>query len=242
MEGYLSILLLSYSISSSALESPGLLLSYSIIIHTITHNHHTNNNTSFHSKYQQSNTGTYCLERGVNVPVAWENRDRANSAVVRRYATQPLRNWLAQLQQKQLRAALKLEVALQRKDCALAVAHHNNRKKQLASLQSKGRSIMAYESLEAHCASLLTSGSGQGSLKAEEVVLSAEGLGRGNSVKLLDFQVVGVVRTAIREEDGGGVGGGGGGGNFSKGERVKVAVMSVAPEKKQVILRLVERT
>jgi hypothetical protein len=58
-------------------------------------------------------------------------------------------------------------------------------------------------------------------------------------VKLLDFQVVGVVRTAIREEDGGG---GGGGGNFSKGERVKVAVMSVAPEKKQVILRLVERT
>ena len=44
------------------------------------------------------------LYAGVDLPIAWENRDRQDSALVRRYATQPLRNWISQLQQKQLRA------------------------------------------------------------------------------------------------------------------------------------------
>ena len=50
----------------------------------------------------------FCQDREVPVPMAWENRDKKQTAVARRFATQPLRNWLAQLQQKQVRAALKL--------------------------------------------------------------------------------------------------------------------------------------
>ena len=51
--------LLPYSISGGALDSYALLLSYSIIsITSIAHMHHTNNNTSFHCKYQQTNKQT----------------------------------------------------------------------------------------------------------------------------------------------------------------------------------------
>jgi hypothetical protein len=39
----------------------------------------------------------FCLKQGLNVPIAWENRDRTNPDLVRRFATQPLRNWLSQV-------------------------------------------------------------------------------------------------------------------------------------------------
>ena len=52
---------------------------------------------------------SFCENRDVSVPIAWENRDRVQSNLIRRFATQPLRNWLAQLQQKQLRALAKEE-------------------------------------------------------------------------------------------------------------------------------------
>jgi hypothetical protein len=121
----------------------------------------------------------YCVGCNLAVPVAWEQRDhRRDSARVRRFATQPLRSWIAQvrrrlilvadicimfaavacflscfiqlffrnsflspptfllfttqLQQKQLRAALKLELPLTRKDCALAVKHHNAKRQEQA--------------------------------------------------------------------------------------------------------------
>ena len=37
------------------------------------------------------------FNRDIPVPIAWENRDKLNSATPRRFATQPLRNWIAQL-------------------------------------------------------------------------------------------------------------------------------------------------
>ena len=39
-----------------------------------------------------------------------------------------------QLQQKQVRAALKMELPLSQKECALAVSHHNQRRRQQAGL------------------------------------------------------------------------------------------------------------
>jgi len=158
----------------------------------------------------------FCEEKGVNIPVAWENRDRVDTSLVRRFATQPLRNWLAQLQQKQLRAALKLELPLTRKDCAMAVAHHNDRRKQMAGIQQSGRDIMSFESLEAHCATVLASGQGQ-------VVLNAEGLGRGGSVRLVDFKVIGTVMA-----------------NVEKGKSIRVQVKKIVPETRTVSLELVD--
>ena len=161
-------------------------------------------------------TCTFCNERGVSVPISWENRDRIDSTRIRRFGTQPLRNWLAQLQQKQVRAALKMELPLTRKDCAMAVAHHNGRRKQMSSIQNAGRDIMSFESLESHCAAVLASGSG-------EVVLEADGLGKGGTVKLLDFKVIGMVKT-----------------NVQKGAKVRVRVIKVAADTRTVILELDE--
>lgn len=163
-----------------------------------------------------NSTCRFCNERGVSVPLAWENRDSIDSQLIRRFATQPLRNWLAQLQQKQLRAALKMELPLTRKDCAMAVAHHNSRRKQMSTLQNAGRDIMSFESLESHCATVMASGQG-------EVILNAEGLGRGGSVKLTDFKVIGTVTT-----------------NVPRGEKVRVRVRKVTTETRTVLLDLVE--
>jgi hypothetical protein len=158
----------------------------------------------------------YCASKGVDVPIAWENRDRVDSAMVRRFGTQPLRNWLSQLQQKQLRGALKMELPLSRKECAMAVTHHNNKRKQTSGLVMQGREYMTFESFESHCANLFASGE-------SNIVFTAEGTGRGGVVRIKDFQVDGVVSTTVE-----------------RGEKVKVRVKKIIPETKTVILELAD--
>jgi len=158
---------------------------------------------------------TYCASKGVDVPVAWENRDRVDTSMVRRFGTQPLRNWISQLQQKQLRAALRMELPLSRKECAMAVSHHNSKRKQTNPLMIQGTKHMSFESFESHCSNLLASG--------ENIVFLAEGTGRGGTVRIKDFQVDGVLSKTIE-----------------KGEKVRVRVKKINPENKTVILELAE--
>eukprot|EP01041_Mallomonas_annulata_P011152 gene11152-23312_t len=158
----------------------------------------------------------YCSDREIPVPLAWENRDRLETNRARRFATQPLRSWMAQLQQKQLRAALKMELALSRKECAMAVSHHNSKKQQISPLQNRGREQMLFESFEAHCANLLSSGG------TDVVVVTAEGVGRGGVVRLKEFQIEGILHTPI-----------------AKGQRVKAKVIRIIPENRSVFLELV---
>ena len=158
----------------------------------------------------------FCTERDVNVPLAWENRDRVDTSVPRRFGTQPLRNWLAQLQQKQIRAALKMELPLTRSDCALAVAHHNSKRKQQASQSGRGRQQDTFDRFESYCATVLSSGQEEG------LVLSAEGVGRGGVVRLNTFNINGIVNS-----------------NVEKGQVVQVKVLRTNPEMKTVNLELV---
>ena len=159
---------------------------------------------------------SFCENRDVSVPIAWENRDRVQSNLIRRFATQPLRNWLAQLQQKQLRAALKLEVASPRKDCALAVAHVNKNKKQQAPLLNAGRTEMVYEALEAHCATVLSNQKKNEKEGEEGVWLHGTVFG-SNLIKLRDFQVIGQLQ---------------GGTEVEKGQALLVKVLKVDSESK----------
>jgi hypothetical protein len=159
----------------------------------------------------------FCEANGVDLPIAWENRDRIESARIRRFATQPLRNWLSQLQQKQLRAAMKMELPLSRKDCAMAVTHHNSKRKQTSALVGRGRDVMSFESFETHCARLLKTKSGEGA------VFLAEGTGKGGIVRIKDFQVTGVVGKTVE-----------------RGERVRVSVRKIVPETKSVLLDIIE--
>lgn len=161
-------------------------------------------------------THRYCTEKEINVPVAWMNRDKEDSSRIRRFGTSPLRNWIAQLQQKQIRAALKMELPLTRDECALAVSHHNNKRKAMSSLLGKGREQMSFESFEAHCATILASGQ-------ESVVLTAEGIGKGGYVKLKPFNLNGVVSSSVE-----------------KGELVQVKVKKIQPESKSILLDLVK--
>ena len=155
----------------------------------------------------------YCMSKGVNFPVAFENRDRKDTSRIWRFGTQPLRSWIAQLQQKQLRAAMKLELPLSRKECALAVAHYNSNKRQLSSIEKVGRQVMSFESLESHCNAMAQSG--------QEVVLVAEGVGRGGEVRIRDYKVLGVVNRSV-----------------GRGETVRVVVKRVLPETKSLQLEL----
>ena len=45
-------------------------------------------------------------------------------------------------QQKQLRAAMNMELPLSRAECALAVSHHNGKRRQMSSLVGRGREQM----------------------------------------------------------------------------------------------------
>ena len=157
----------------------------------------------------------FCMSKGVDVPIAWENRDRTNSAMVRRFGTQPLRNWLSQLQQKQLRAALKMELPLNKRECAMAVTHHNNKRKQTSGLVMKGLDYMTFESFESHCSNLLLSGDG-------DAVFIAEGTGRGGVVRIKEFQVDGVVSVTVK-----------------KGDKIQVKVKKIIPETKTIVLEVV---
>ena len=162
-------------------------------------------------------TCTYCLkadERKLPVPVAWENRDKRESSSVRRFATQPLRNWLSMQQQRQVRAALKMEAPLSRRDCAMAVTHHNSKRRDLSSIREQGREQMSFESFEAHCATVLASGQ-------TEVVLTAEGTGRGGHVRIKQFGVEGLVRE-----------------NLARGQTVQVRVRKIVADSHRIDLEL----
>jgi hypothetical protein len=156
----------------------------------------------------------YCVSKDISVPIAWENRDKRDSSRVSRFGTQPLRSWMAQLQQKQLRAAMKVELPLSRKECALAVSYYNSNKKQISSIEKLGREIMSFESLESHCNAMAATG--------QNVVVTAEGLGRGGEVRIKEYKVSGVV-----------------GRTLGKGEIVKAWVKKVIPENKSIILEII---
>jgi hypothetical protein len=109
-------------------------------------------------------TYQYCVQKNINVPLAWENFDNTdnnfnnnnnNKNSIRRFSTQPLRNWLSQQQQKQIRGALKMELPLSRDQCALAVSYHNTRRKYFASFLNKGREQMAFEYFQSHCTNMM---------------------------------------------------------------------------------------
>lgn len=167
-----------------------------------------------------SNTSfEFCASQGVNAPLAWESRDRVIPNHVRRFATQPLRNWLAQLQQKQVRAALSMEIPLSRKECAMAVAHHNSRRRQTSYLRSAAKGQALFESFEAHCARLeayCRQADG-----GTQPILVAVGTGRAGVVRLKG-EFNGLEGTIDR--------------SVSLGEEVRVVVKKVLPESRTVVL------
>ena len=79
-----------------------------------------------------------------------------------------------------------------------------------------GAGKQAFESFEAHCASVLSSG-------LSEVVLSAEGLGSGGRVKIKPFNLQGILSRNVR-----------------KGESLSVKVARIVPETKIVYLDTVD--
>ena len=161
-------------------------------------------------------TVMYCQNKNIDVPIAWENFDRSNNGIVRRFATQPLRNWISQLQQKQLRSALKLELPLSRKECAMSVTHHNTRRKQTASFQGTDNQLIAYQSFEAHCSRVTSTGA-----LLDSITVDAVGLGKGGNVRIKGFSVNGIVNS-----------------NVDSGEIVKARVKKLIPSSKVVMLEV----
>lgn len=99
----------------------------------------------------------------------------------------------------------------------MIVAYHNNKQRELSTMVSKRLDIMSFESLENYCQTYMKS-----SNYAGEIILSAQGIGRGGVVNLLDFKVQGVVNQ-----------------NIDKGQIVKVKVIKILSDQKSVSLQLI---
>ena len=164
-----------------------------------------------------NSAAAYCATQGLPVPIAWENRDRIDSSVLRRFGTQPLRNWLAQMQQAQIRASVRMNPPLTRAECALAVSHVNNRRKQQAPQKQKSRQATDFDAFVTHCASVKRA-------SGEEAVVEGELLGDGLSVRLTEFNVQG--RLSVTPAD------------ASRGRRVRARVRRVQTDSKTVLLDL----
>ena len=158
----------------------------------------------------------YIKDKNLAAPIIWENRDRADTSLIRRFGTQPLRHWIAQLQQRQIRAALKLELPLQGSDCAIAVSYYKNKKTILNSISNNNnnKAQLAYESLESRLAAV------KGHDSTANIVFDAEGVGKGGLVRLAEYPLTGLVNNYT----------------FSKGEKVKVMVKSINSASRSLLL------
>lgn len=177
-----------------------------------------------------NSTYDYCIKNYISVPIAWENRDVINPNIPRRFATQPLRKWISLLQQQQLRSALKLELALPRDKCALAVSYHNNQRKQSSKIIHQNKGIADFEALERHyyqVEQLIKQKQEQTSDDNEEedddtLLFEAEGIGKGGIVRIYPYNI-----NAIADD------------TVEKGELVKVKIDKLNKQTKTVTVNVV---
>eukprot|EP01031_Cornospumella_fuschlensis_P027982 gene27982-33790_t len=135
----------------------------------------------------------FCGSHQVPTPVAFENRDSSvNSSVVRRFAAHPLRNWISQQQQRQVRAVFGLDSALSSKECALAVMHHNTKKKQSSQILRKGKTQLEFDRFESYYLNR------KRTVPGEEPEFEAMGVGRGGIVRIVQFGVNGVLSSSLQ--------------------------------------------
>lgn len=162
----------------------------------------------------------FCQKNDLPYPVAWENKDRVTSNIVRRFATQPLRNWLSQVQQLQLRAALKMNNALTQSDCALAVSHVNGRRQQLQNFKFQSTQQSSFEAFVNHCEALRVSTGVDIDLSAE---VSHPGASGGVVVRLKEFGVSGMLNVKN---------------TYRQGERIRVKVKKINYDSKSILFDL----
>ena len=142
-------------------------------------------------------------------PITAEHRDFLDTRIPRRFGTQPLRNYLSQLQQLQIRYALTFEKkALKIADCASAVQSYNEQKQ---IYQRSAASQVAYknwqqfekdyqEFLENSTKSEKGTKLGR-MLKKEAFILGAVGIGKGGLVKVLPYEIQGIATENVEENE-----------------------------------------
>jgi hypothetical protein len=119
------------------------------------------------------------------------------------------------MQQMQLRAALKMNDALTKADCALTVSHVNQHRKQQAPLKQRSRQQTDLEAFANHLLSI------QRSSGDRDIFLLGEALGQGGIVRLPEFNVQGTVLT--------------GGLTLTRGQKIRVRVRDIAIDTSSII-------
>jgi hypothetical protein len=77
-------------------------------------------------------------DRQLAVPITYENYDPLDRQLIRRFGTQPLRNYLSQLQQHQLRYGLRLEhQKLLNQECGIAVVNYKQQQSLFHKIESQ---------------------------------------------------------------------------------------------------------
>lgn len=170
-----------------------------------------------------------------------------------------------------------MEIPLNKKECAMSVTHHNNKRKQSSSLVNKGIDYVKFEIFENYCSNIYnndinidvninnslnrnnknnndsendnsnsnnshdnnsnsnndyndndysdnSSNNDYSSINNNNLIFDAEGLGIGGSVRILEFQINGILNK-----------------NIEKGKQIRVKVKKIISESKTVMLELVDK-
>lgn len=154
----------------------------------------------------------FCVERNVPVPLVFENRDANDRTRVKRFASHPLRSWIAQQQQRQIVAFMNYCNPLTADQCAKAVAYHNSKRRETTSSLIKGKAQHSLQALQLHCATVF-----QATGKMPE--FEAVGIGMGGMVRILPYGLQGKFTSTV-----------------AMGEKVRVQVRKLDIQSRMIVL------
>jgi predicted transcriptional regulator len=173
-------------------------------------------------------------DRELAVPITYENYDPLNRQLIRRFGTQPLRNYLSQLQQHQLRYGLRLEhQKLSNPECGTAVVNYKQQQSLYHKIESQNELKRNQDRFEKQFQRTRRdndnnknnnddSGSGSGGMK-KNMIFQAVGRGKGGHVMLIPTFIRAIVNKTVRQ-----------------GEKILVRIEKYLPRSKMAFGTVVE--
>jgi hypothetical protein len=171
-----------------------------------------------------------CERNNVSAPVVATNRCKNAPTVLKRFATTPLRSWIALQQQRQLLFAMGAlsnftSLRMNGEQCQEAVKAHENFSQRVASLTKEDQVFKAFQSIEGKFKE--STGSGEEGSTSTELLLEAVALGDGGRVMLREYNIMNIAK-------------GGGNRALKAGEPVSVRVVDVDAAVRRLVLEIVQ--
>lgn len=172
----------------------------------------------------------FCERNNVPSPVVATNRCKNTPEVVKRFATTPLRSWIALQQQRQLLFAMGglanfTSLRMDGEQCKEAVKAHEDFTQRVSVLTREDQVFKAFQSIEEKFKQSSISG-GNDKKASSDVLLEAVALGDGGRVMLKGYNIISIAK-------------GGRNRPWKAGELVSVRVVDVDASVRRLVLEIV---